>query len=617
MKTSFDLLVIGAGHAGIEAAYAAAQMGLSTGLMNFSMDTIGVMSCNPAIGGLAKGHLTREIDALGGLMGEAIDACGIKFRMLNRTKGPAVWGPRAQADKDVYSRYMTQRMCSHPLITVIPEPAAALILKDRKVAGAESESGRIFSCGAVVITTGTFLNGVTHRGTDKKPEGRFGERPSVRLAEFLKTLDLNIGRLKTGTPCRLNRNTLDYSRMEIQNGDEKPLPFSYMTDFLKCDQVPCYTTYTSGETRDIILTNLHLSALYGGHITGIGPRYCPSLEDKFVKFKDKEKHMLFVEPEGRENLSVYINGASSSMPCNIQELMIRSIAGLEKSEILRFGYAIEYDFIQPTELFPTLELKKYENLFLAGQINGTSGYEEAAAQGFVAGINAALKLSGKPPFIPKRSEGYMGVMVDDLVTKGVDEPYRLFTSRAEYRILLRQDTADFRMTEKGYLMGIVKKDRYDRMISRKQRVENAVQALDQKKISGKSLSGLYVTQEADEDKIRSMAPEIFSSLKPYDDISVFADIKYRGYMDKELERIRKMAGIDERFIPEDTDYARISALRVEARQKFAKIKPQTLGQARNIPGISPADIQVLSVALEKRRRASSSDFTGKLEIDPA
>ena len=508
-------------------------------------------------------------------------------------------------------------MCSHPLITVIPEPASTLIFKDKKVSGVESEAGNRFSCGAVVITTGTFLNGVTHRGTDRLSEGRYGEKPSIKLAEFLRTLDLNIGRLKTGTPCRLHRDSLDYSRMELQPGDDEPLPFSYMTDFLRCDQVPCYTTYTSKETREIIRNNLHLSALYGGHITGIGPRYCPSIEDKYVKFSDKERHMLFVEPEGRENPSVYINGASSSMPIHIQELMIRSIAGLEKAEILRFGYAIEYDFIQPTELYPSLELKKYENLFLAGQINGTSGYEEAGAQGLVAGLNAALKLSGKSSFIPKRSEGYMGVMVDDLVTKGVDEPYRLFTSRAEYRILLRQDTSDFRMTQKGYEMGTVKQNRYDRMIARKQRVETAIQAMDNKKFSGKKLSSLYITQEADENKIRELAPEIFSELKPYDDITVFADIKYRGYMEKELERIRKFSAIDERFLPEDTDYARIPALRVEARQKFSKIKPLTLGQAKNIPGISPADIQVLSVALEKRRRISSSSPSGKLEIDGA
>ncbi|MBN2145305.1 MAG: tRNA uridine-5-carboxymethylaminomethyl(34) synthesis enzyme MnmG [Candidatus Aureabacteria bacterium] len=602
---SFDILVIGGGHAGIEAVLAAARMGAKAGLITLSIETIAEMSCNPAIGGLSKGHLVREVDALGGEMGHAIDQCGIQFRMLNQTKGPAVWGPRAQADKKAYKSYMQEVLKNQSNLTLIPDGAAALIFKDKKLYGVETESGDTYSAGAVIITTGTFLNGITHRGREKKPEGRYGEKPSIKLAEFLKTLSLKIGRLKTGTPCRLHKDSLDYSRMEIQEGDPVPHPFSFSTGAITQKQVPCYLTHTTDETKKIILENLHLSALYSGEIKGIGPRYCPSIEDKFVKFKDKNHHLLFIEPEGMDSSFMYVNGAASSLQTDVQIRMIRSIRGLEKSEILRVGYAIEYDFVQPTELHPHLELKKYENLFLAGQINGTSGYEEAAAQGIMAGINAVLKLGNQSPFVLKRSEAYTGVLIDDLVTKGVDEPYRMFTSRAEHRLMLRQDTADRRLTEKGYRIGLATHDDFSRMKKKYERIEHSVQLMKKRRIRGKTLAEHYLVPFTEIQSVKQMDPSVFNDLEAFDEVTVFADIKYEGYMDRENASIRKALLIDDRVIPQDFCYEEMSGLRIEARQKFSQVRPRNLGQARGIPGISPADIQMLLILLEKRRKSVS------------
>jgi len=602
MTHEFDIAVIGGGHAGIEAALAPARMGGRVVLLNISAQTIGVMSCNPAVGGLAKGHLAREVDALGGEMGRAIDACGIQFRMLNQTKGPAVWGPRAQADKDRYQAYMTDVVTSHPNITVVAEPVGRLLIEDGRLAGLETESGRKLRAQAVVITTGTFLNGLTHRGSDRREEGRYGEAPSKDLAQFLKSLDLEIGRLKTGTPCRLHRDSIDFSRMQVQPGDDVPQPFSFGNEGVSLSQIPCHLTHTTEKTHAIIRANLDRSPLFSGVIEGIGPRYCPSIEDKCVKFPDRDRHLLFIEPEGLDSPSIYVNGASSSLPADVQADFIHSIPGLEKAQILRTGYAVEYDFVQPTELYPSLELKKYANIFLAGQINGTSGYEEAAAQGLMAGINAMLKVSGQSPFVLKRSEAYIGVLIDDLVTRGVDEPYRMFTSRAEHRLMLRQDTADRRLTERGYELGVATRHAWERSTEKEARIRAARNMMDQCRIRGKSLSEHYLVPHIDVEAVKAMGRACFEGLRPFDDITLFADIKYEGYMERERELIKRTALVNDRPIPGDLDYRSIGALRIEAREKLGKILPQTLGQAREIPGISPADIQVLLVIIESGGR---------------
>ncbi len=606
MKNSYDVIVIGGGHAGIEASNAVSKMGGKIALFNFSIDTIGVMSCNPAIGGLAKGHLVREIDALGGVMGKAIDKTGIQFRMLNMTKGPAVWGPRAQADKEEYRKFVTEYVSGQENIDVYGEPVDSLIFENNKYTGVVTETGKTIKSKAVIITTGTFLNGTTFVGKQKKSEGRYGERPSIKLGNNLKTLDISIGRLKTGTPCRIHKDSIDYGKMTEQPGDVVPMPFSFDTENLNLNQVCCYLTHTTPLTKQIVQENLHLSALYGGEITGIGPRYCPSIEDKFVKFKDKERHLLFVEPEGLTIPSMYINGASSSLPADIQIKMIRSIEGLENAEILRTGYAIEYDFVDPRELTQGLEIKKYPNIFLAGQINGTSGYEEAAAQGLMAGINAMLKINNKEPLVLKRSEAYIGVLIDDLVTKGVDEPYRMFTSRADHRLLLRQDTADFRLMEYGYKLGTISEYSYKRMRERKERILKTIKIMDETIVKGKSLSAHYIIPYVAEEEIISMKPDIFADLRGFEKITVLADIKYRGYLEKENERIQKSSEIDEKIIPPAIDYKNIKSMRIEAKEKFNKIRPRTIGQAKNIPGISPSDIQLLVLTIERRRHYSES-----------
>lgn len=620
----FDVIVVGAGHAGVEAALAAAKMGVKTLVLTINLDMIAFMPCNPSIGGPAKGIVVREIDALGGAMGKVIDKTHIQMRMLNTGKGPAVRALRAQADKVLYQHEMKRLLEEQENLTIHQAVVEELLVEDEKIIGLVTQVGAIYRAETIVITTGTFLRGEIIIGDLKYSSGPNNQQPSIKLADSIRNLGFDLVRFKTGTPPRVNSKTVDYSKTEIQPGDDVPRAFSFETTEFIMDQLPCWLTYTSAKTHQIINDNLHLSPMYSGMIKGTGPRYCPSIEDKVVRFNDKPRHQIFLEPEGRNTKEVYVQGLSTSLPEHVQRQLIASVPGLENAEMMRAGYAIEYDAMVPTQLWPTLETKKIKNLYTAGQINGTSGYEEAAGQGLMAGINAALRVLNKEEKVLSRSDAYIGVLIDDLVTKGTNEPYRLLTSRAEYRLLLRHDNADLRLLEMGYQIGLVSGERYDQFLIKKKRIEDelirlrtliikpneATQELI-RSVEGSELkdgiraADLLKRTEMHYDLVAQLVPsEVELTLEEKEQVEI--QVKYEGYIEKSLQQVEKLKKMEDKKIPDQLDYDAISGIASEARQKLKQVRPLSIAQASRISGVNPADISILLIYIEQGKIAKIS-----------